>query len=268
MPSVALVQLTTTKNLNQNLNIIGEQIKAAAQAGAALVILPENCVMMGDASFRLSSIAEKKGSGPIQSELSRLARHYGIWLIAGTVPTQAQGGRVRASSLVFDDRGELVSTYDKIHLFDVIVPEGESHQESQHIEPGSLVVTVDTPVGCLGLSVCYDLRFPELYRQLVLKGAEIFTVPAAFTAITGQAHWEILLRARAIENLCYVLAPNQCGHHENGRHTYGRSMIIDPWGKKIASLEDEVGMLTAEIELSYLRTLRKDFPCNEHHIMA
>ncbi len=268
MSSVALIQLTSSSDVKQNLACIADQIRAAAQAGAQLAVLPENCVMMRKANDALFDIAEEKGNGPIQSELSALAAYYGIWLIAGTIPTKGKGERVRSSSLVFDDKGKLVGAYDKIHLFDVLVPEGESHQESLHIEPGSAVVTVDTPIGCVGLSVCYDLRFPELYRQLVLKGAEIFTVPAAFTAITGDAHWEVLLRARAIENLCYVLAPNQSGHHDNGRITHGHSMIIDPWGKKIATLPQEVGILTAEIELSYLRTLRKDFPCNEHHIMA
>lgn len=143
------------------------------------------------------------------------------------------GSKVRSSCIVYDDKGLSVARYDKIHLFDVRVSEQEAHQESVSVERGNELVVVDTPLGIIGLTVCYDLRFPELYQQLLLKGAQIFTVPSAFTAVTGLAHWDILLRARAIENLCYVLAPNQGGHHENGRQTYGHSMVIEPWGKVV-----------------------------------
>lgn len=198
-----------------------------------------------------------------------LQKKFGIWVIAGTIPLKVPGThKVRASSIVYDHQGKQVIIYDKIHLFDVKVPGGEAHCESEKITPGYEVVVVDTPVGCIGLSVCYDLRFPELYRQMVLKGAEIFTVPAAFTAVTGAAHWEVLLRARAIENLCFVLAPNQCNHHENGRHTYGHSMVIDPWGKILAQAGEKPDLVIADIELSYLKLLREQFPCNEHHKMA
>lgn len=267
MSKIALLQLTTGCSIERNLMHIGQYVEDAVEAGAALIVLPENCAFMGEKDFPLHTIAENKGDGPIQAYLSQLSKRFGVWIIAGTIPTKAHADRVRASSLVFDHEGKLVACYDKIHLFDVVVPEGEVHQESLRIEPGLSVVTVDTPIGCVGLSVCYDLRFAELYRQLVLKGAQIFTAPAAFTAVTGQAHWEVLLRARAIENLCYVLAPNQSGQHENGRHTYGHSMVVDPWGKVIACQKEGNGALIAEIELPYLKTLRQQFPCNEHHIM-
>ncbi len=268
MGKIALLQLTTSCDIEQNLISIAQHVEEAAEAGVQLIVLPENCAFMGEKTSPLYTIAERKGDGRIQAYLSQIAQRYGVWIVAGTIPIKGLNHRVRASSLVFDDRGKCVACYDKIHLFDVVVPHGEQHQESLHIEPGLSVVTVDTPVGCVGLSVCYDVRFPELYRQLVLKGAEIFTVPSAFTAVTGLAHWEVLLRARAIENLCYVLAPNQNGHHENGRYTYGHSMVVDPWGKIIACAAERTGILTAEIELSYLKTLRQQFPCNEHHIMA
>lgn len=190
-----------------------------------------------------------------------------MWVIAGTLPLKGLQDRVKTSCLVFDDEGRCAARYDKIHLFDVRVSEQEAHQESATIERGDEVVVVDTPVGRVGLTVCYDLRFPELYRQLVLRGAELFTVPSAFTAVTGVAHWEVLLRARAIENLCYVIAPNQGGLHENGRQTYGHSMIVEPWGKVVAQQENGVGMLTADIDLQRLQQLRRQFPCNDHHVL-
>lgn len=268
MSKVALLQLTTSCHVKHNLMHISQYIEDAAKQGADLIVLPENCAFMGQKNFPLHTIAEHKGEGEVQTCLSQLARRFGVWIIAGTIPTKTTGDRVRATSFVFDDKGEIAASYDKIHLFDVVVPSGEIHQESSQIEPGSAIVTVDTPIGCVGLSVCYDVRFPELYRQLVLKGAQIFAVPAAFTAVTGVAHWEILLRARAIENLCYVLAPNQFGIHENGRHTHGHSMVVDPWGKVIACRQAGVGVLTAEIDLDELSRLRREFPCNEHHIMG
>jgi deaminated glutathione amidase len=268
MSKVALLQLTTSCHIQQNMIDIGYHVQNAAEQGAALVVLPENCMLMAEKKFPLHTIAEEKGKGVFQSYFSDLAKRFGIWIIAGTIPTKASNGRVRATSIVFDHNGKIVASYDKIHLFDVAVPGGEDHRESDSIEPGFTVVTVDTPVGCVGLSVCYDIRFPELYRHMVLKGAQIFTVPAAFTAVTGEAHWEVLLRARAIENLCYVLAPNQCGRHENGRQTYGHSMIIDPWGKVVACRKEDAGVVTAEIELPHLQVLRQQFPCNEHHIIG
>ena len=203
----------------------------------------------------------------IQDYLSKLTNKYKIWVIAGSLPIKHSEYKVKASSLVFDDKGVIVARYDKIHLFDVKVSDEESHRESFTIEPGSELVVVDTPVGKVGLSICYDLRFPELYRQLVLKGAEIFTIPAAFTAVTGVAHWEVLLRARALENLCYVLAPNQGGKHDNGRNTYGHSMIVDPWGKIHKELDEGFGLISEDIDLLRLRQLRKQFPCNDHHVL-
>jgi nitrilase len=170
--------------------------------------------------------------------------------------------------MVYDDKGLLVTRYDKIHLFDVRVSEHEAHQESLTIERGDRVVVVDTPVGKIGLSICYDLRFPELFRELAKKGAEILTVPSAFTSVTGLAHWEVLLRARAIENLCYVLAPNQGGKHASGRLTHGHSLVVDPWGKILAEHHLGQNILVASIDLERLHQLREQFPCHEHHIIT
>ncbi|STX47919.1 nitrilase [Legionella hackeliae] len=230
-------------------------------------VLPENFAFMGKQETDKLHKAEKYGSGEIQEHLSRWAKTYNLWVIAGTVPLKGLKERAKSSCLVFDDKGMCAARYDKIHLFDVRVSEQEAHQESSTIERGDEIVVVDTPVGRVGLSVCYDLRFPELYRQLVLRGAELFTVPSAFTAVTGAAHWEALLRARAIENLCYVIAPNQGGEHENGRHTYGHSMIIEPWGKVIAEQKAGTGMITAEVDLQRLQQLRRQFPSNDHHVL-
>jgi predicted amidohydrolase len=268
MGRVAVMQLVTSTHVQENLKALEPLFAQAAEQGAALVVLPENFSYMGRQDATRIHTAEVEGDGPIQTAVSQLAKRFGLWVVAGTIPLIGQKHRNRASSLVYDAQGKQVACYDKIHLFDVQVPDGETHQESLAIQPGHTVTVVDTPVGCIGLSVCYDLRFPELYRQLVLKGAQLFTVPSAFTAITGAAHWASLLRARAIENLCYVLAPNQGGLHENGRQTHGHSMIVDPWGEVLTEMGTGPGLLVAETNLSYLQTLRQRFPCNDHHIMA
>ncbi len=267
MGRVAVVQMVSSANVKENLSQLDAFFVKAWEEGAELLVLPENFAFMGVSEFVKLKIAEEAGLGTIQNTVSQLARHYGIWVIAGTIPIKATAERVKASCMVYDALGDTVARYDKIHLFDVRVCDQESHQESLTIEPGDKIVVVNTPVGKVGLSVCYDLRFPELYRKQVLKGAEIFTVPSAFTAVTGLAHWDILLRARAIENLCYVLAPNQGGQHASGRHTFGHSMIVEPWGKVLAEQKKGAGVVVAEIDLQRLQQLRRQFPCNEHHVL-
>nr|HAT8715107.1 carbon-nitrogen hydrolase family protein [Legionella jordanis] len=268
MPKVAAVQLTSSASVANNLKQVETFFAQAKEGNVELLAFPENFALMAKDDKDKLAKSETYGAGEIQSHISRWAKKYGIWVIAGTIPLKGLQNHVRSSCLVFDDQGLCAARYDKIHLFDVRVSEHEAHQESATVERGDEIVVVDTPVGKMGLSVCYDLRFPELYRQLVLRGAEIFAVPSAFTAITGAAHWEVLLRARAIENLCYIIAPGQGGKHENGRETYGHSMIIDPWGKIIAHQEAGVGMITAEIDLHRLNHLRRQFPCNEHHVLS
>lgn len=266
MPKAAVIQLKASSNIAKNLLEV-EKCMLALRGQVELVVLPENYAFMGMHEQDKLHIAEVEGKGPIQDRISQLAKQTGLWVVAGTQAIKAGENKVRASCFVYDNTGTKVARYDKIHLFDVRVSEQESHKESSTVEPGDDLVVVDTPVGKIGLTVCYDLRFPELYYQLMRKGAQVFTVPSAFTAVTGRAHWEVLLRARAIENLAYVLAPNQTGEHENGRHTHGHSMIIDPWGKIMAEKESGAGYVLAAIDLQALQQIRQQFPCINHHVL-
>lgn len=211
MARAALVQMVSSADVADNLQQVEKLMIHAREEQVELVVLPENFAFMGLHETDKLQIGEVYGDGPIQQKMSQLAKQLGLWIIAGTIPLKSSGSKVRASCLVYDAQGKCVARYDKIHLFDVNVSSNEAYQESMSIERGQELALVDTPAGKIGLTVCYDLRFPELYQQLMLQGAQIFTVPSAFTAITGLAHWEVLLRARAIENLCYVLAANQGG---------------------------------------------------------
>lgn len=268
MAKVALVQMTSSTKVDENLQQIEKFMAQARDEQAELVVLPENFAFMGVGETDKLDVAEVEGQGPIQEKISQLAKQMGLWVVAGTIPLKGKGSKVRASCIVYDDKGMKAARYDKIHLFDVRVSEHEAHQESLMTERGNELVVVDTPIGKIGLTVCYDLRFPELFHQLLLKGAQVFTVPSAFTAVTGLAHWEVLLRARAVENLSYVLAPNQSGQHENGRHTHGHSLVVEPWGKVIAQKEAGSGVVTADIDLQRLDQLRRQFPCVDHHVLA
>lgn len=268
MAKIAAAQMVSTAAVKTNLQQVEKFFIDAKEQEVDLLVLPENFAFMGMKETDKVEIAENLGQGEIQEQISRLAKHYGLWVIAGTLPMKGLHQRVRSSCLVFDDEGLCAARYDKIHLFDVRVSEQEAHKESATVERGDELVVVETPVGRVGLTVCYDLRFPELYQQLILRGAELFTVPSAFTAVTGVAHWEVLLRARAIENLAYVVAPNQGGQHENGRQTYGHTMIVEPWGKVVARHETGIGMVTADIDLQRLELLRRQFPSNEHHVLT
>lgn len=266
MSKCAAIQMASSPNIRSNLLEADKLIGEAVKAGAELVALPENFALMGEHELDKVKIRETDGSGPIQEFLSDVAQRYGVWVIGGTIPLATDDdAKVKASCLVYDDRGARVGRYDKIHLFDVSVPDtDEEYRESNSIEPGIEPVVIDTPFGRLGLSVCYDLRFPELYRNLARQGAEILVVPAAFTAQTGAAHWEVLLRARAIENLCYVIAPNQGGFHINGRKTFGHSMIIDPWGVVLDCYKSGGGFVCAEIDHERLEKTRAAFPVLQH----
>ncbi|MGR9053732.1 MAG: carbon-nitrogen hydrolase family protein [Gammaproteobacteria bacterium] len=266
MSICAAIQMASSPHVRSNLPEADKLIGEAVKAGAKLVALPENFALMGTHELDKVKVAEPDGVGPIQDFLAGVARKYGVWVIGGTIPLLGdQDNKVRAACLVYDELGERRCRYDKIHLFDVSVPESnEVYRESDSIEPGSDLAVVDTPFGKIGLSVCYDLRFPEMYRKLSSQGAEILLVPAAFTAQTGAAHWEVLLRARAIENLCYVIAPNQGGFHINGRHTYGHSMIIDPWGVVLECNSSGSGYVCADIDLDRLEKVRAAFPALRH----
>lgn len=269
MGRLAAVQMNSSNDPASNMETAAGLIGAARSGGADVVVLPENFSVMPASEKDRRAFAETEGDGPVQTFLSDQARLHGIWIVGGTAPIRADGGaRIRAACLVFDDRGGLAARYHKIHLFDVSISETESYRESDAFEPGAVdddnLVCVDSPAGRIGLSVCYDLRFPELYRRLVDKGAEIVTVPSAFTATTGRAHWEPLLRARAIENQCYVAAPAQWGHHASGRETYGHSMIIDPWGRILAQQADGDGVVAADVDLEKLGDIRRRFPALSH----
>ncbi|ARG97860.1 carbon-nitrogen hydrolase family protein [Legionella micdadei] len=267
MPKVAAVQMISSASVKQNLKQVEQFFNQARKEQADLLVLPENFAFMGMKETDKLKIAEKYGEGEIQNNISQLAKQYDLWVIAGTIPLKGLNQKVRASCLVFDNSGFCVARYDKIHLFDVRVSEQEAHQESLTVERGDELVVVDTPVGRIGLTVCYDLRFPELYQQLLQRGAELFTVPSAFTAVTGSAHWEVLLRARAIENLSYVIAANQGGQHDNGRQTYGHTMVVEPWGKVLTQQQTGEGMIIVDIDLQRLQQLRRQFPSNEHHVL-
>ncbi len=266
MTTVAAIQMTSSADTEGNLAEAGRLLGEARSRGAQVAVLPENFAFMGIGESDKFSIAEQQGVGPIQEFVASTARELGMWIVAGTMPLRIEGQpRLAAASLVFDDQGRCAARYDKIHLFDVEIPgREERYQESSSVQPGDEPVCVDTPAGRLGLAVCYDLRFPELFRRLLEMGAQWFCLPSAFTAPTGRAHWETLLRARAIENLCHVVAPAQSGFHRNGRETYGDSMIVDCWGRVLARLPRGTGVVVANIDLVRQREVRQNFPSVTH----
>jgi len=259
--------MISTADVDQNLESASELITQAVNQGANFLLLPENFPLMGHEEHDKVAILEPFGQGPIQDFLSEQSQKHGVWLMGGTIPLQASVvDKIRSACLLYDPEGRCAFRYDKIHLFDVTVDEGseESYQESNTLEAGNEIVVAETPLGNIGMSVCYDLRFPELYRAMLEYDVNIITVPSAFTATTGKVHWESLLRARAIENLCYVIASNQGGQHINDRETWGHSMIIDPWGEIIDCIEKGPGFAIADIDLEKQKTLRRNFPCLGH----
>ncbi|MDD5579198.1 MAG: carbon-nitrogen hydrolase family protein [Methylobacter sp.] len=266
MNKCAAIQMASSPNISANLLEADKLIAEAARAGAKLVALPENFALMGAHELDKVKAKEVDGSGPIQNFLAAVANKYSVWVVGGTIPVaSSESHKVRAACLVYNDQGERIARYDKMHLFDVSVPgTTEMYRESDSIEPGSEPQVLDSPFGKLGIAVCYDLRFPEFFRKMVRLGMEILIIPSAFTAKTGAAHWELLLRARAVENLCYVIAPNQGGFHINGRVTFGHSMIIDPWGLVMDCHKTGGGFVAAEIDIEHLEKVREAFPALNH----
>jgi deaminated glutathione amidase len=262
MGIVAAIQMTSGHVVEDNLATAAELLREAKDLGADIACLPENFSFLGLKDVDKLKVAEADGEGPIQHFLRDTARRLGLWILGGTTVIKGDSAaRVANASLLIDADGKRVARYDKIHLFDVAIPgREEKYLESTHVMPGREVVVADTPVGKLGLSVCYDMRFPELYRDLVARGAEWLAMPAAFTVPTGRAHWETLLRARAIENLCYVVAPAQSGTHTSGRETYGDTLIADYWGEVLSRLAKGSGVITAEIDLAKQAETRARFP--------
>lgn len=263
---IAAVQMVSGAEIVPNLEQADKLIEQAAAQQAALVVLPENFAHMGVHEPDKLSLREQDGDGPIQTFLANQARRHGIWLVGGTIPmATADTGHVRAACLIYDNEGHRVARYDKIHLFDVDLGEAdESYRESDTIEPGHQAQVVNTPLGRMGIAVCYDVRFPEMFRAMAANEMDFFVLPAAFTATTGHAHWEILLRARAVENLCYGVAAGQAGHHANGRETYGNSMVVDPWGKVLSRLTQGPGVVTAKLDPTQIDRLRHNFPALSH----
>jgi predicted amidohydrolase len=266
---VAALQMTSGPDVAANLATAGRLLEQAARQGARVAVLPENFSFMGRADADKRAIAERDGEGPVQRFLAERARELGLWIVAGTTPiAEIPGERVAAACLVYSDQGQRVARYDKIHLFDVALPgRSEQYRESANIAPGARSVLVPTPAGLLGLSICYDMRFPELYRRLSAAGAQWFTVPSAFTVPTGRAHWETLLRARAIENLSFVVAPAQWGVHASGRQTYGDSLIVNYWGEVLGRLGSGEGVVVAELDLAAQEAARRDFPALAHRVL-
>ncbi len=266
MSKVAAIQMASGPNVKANLAEAEKLIKIAVQQEAELVVLPENFAIMGMAETDKVKIAEDVGSGLLQDYLKEQARKNNIWLVGGTIPIRSsESGKVFAACLLFNPQGELVTRYDKIHLFDVTIEaSNESYTESETITPGDKIVVVDTPFGRLGLAVCYDLRFPELFRAMIDLNMEICALPSAFTSLTGRVHWESLLRSRAIENLSYMIAADQGGYHVGGRETHGDSMIVDPWGRVLNRLPHGTGVVVADIDVAKLEHTRKMFPALDH----
>ncbi|NQV86982.1 MAG: carbon-nitrogen hydrolase family protein [Woeseiaceae bacterium] len=261
---VAAIQMNSGADVAANLQLASKLLADAADDACTMAVLPENFALMGKRGRDKADVAEQPGAGPIHDFLSETAERLGLWIIGGSMPLvspEIAAERVYGACPVYDNRGNVQAIYRKIHLFDVDLLENkESYRESRSMVPGDVVVTVDTPCGRVGLTICYDVRFPELYRQLVDAGATMFTVPAAFTATTGEAHWHTLLRARAIENLAYVVAPGQYGQHPDSRLTYGHSLIIDPWGRILAEAADENCHVAADIDPDLPAKLRREFP--------
>ncbi len=262
---VAAIQTVSGPDVAENLESAGRLVAEAAAAGARLVALPEYFPLIAADDKEKVRIRETEGAGPIQDFMRETARRHGVWLVGGTLPLVADAAdKVRNSTLVFDDRGEQVARYDKIHLFG-FHRGAERYDESVTIEPGREVVRFDSPAGATGLSVCYDLRFPELFRAF--GEVDLIVLPAAFTYTTGRAHWEVLLRARAIENLCYVLAPAQGGRHPTGRMTWGHSMIVDPWGEVLACRDEGPGVVIAELDPARIAEVRASLPALRHRCL-
>jgi deaminated glutathione amidase len=261
----AVVQVTSGADLERNLSRCRELIEAAVAMGARLVVLPENFAFLGEHETAKMAVAEAvPGDGRILATMRQVARERAVDLVLGGMPEAVSPTHVHNTSVYIDAAGEIRGIYRKIHLFDVAIPDGATYRESASVKPGDEAVVVDTAFGKVGLSICYDLRFPELYRALARDGARILTVPAAFTLHTGRDHWHPLLKARAIENLAFVLAAAQFGRHNAKRVTYGHACIVDPWGHVLAEVGDREGVAVAELDFDHQDRLRRELPALEH----
>ncbi|OIQ24862.1 carbon-nitrogen hydrolase family protein [uncultured Vibrio sp.] len=264
MERVGIVQMTSSPDPLDNIAYIRREVSNLASQGATWVVTPENALIFGSRKD-YHQHAEPLSIGPIQTELCHIARESQVWLVVGSLPIRTEEGEVSTTSLVINSGGDIVSHYDKLHMFDVDVQDShQRYRESETFSAGRDIVVAETPFGKLGLSICYDVRFPHLYSELVKRGAQILIVPAAFTAVTGKAHWETLLRSRAIETQSWVVAVNQVGRHPCGRETWGHSMIVSPWGEVVLDLEDNQSSGIADIDLHQVEEIRKTMPVASH----
>lgn len=270
MSKIAAIQMCSSHKIDENLKTASELIYEAAKNGAELLVLPEMFAIMGQEMKDKVTVKERFGHGVIQSFLSDQAKKNKTWIVGGTIPIECNDeNKVRAACLIFNDKGEVVSRYDKIHLFDVTLSKKEIYRESDTTEAGETLVVADTPFGKIGQAVCYDVRFPELFRCLFNKGAEIIVLPSAFTVPTGEAHWELLARSRAVENFCYLIGACQGGTHSNGRRTYGNSIIVGPWGTILAKKEGtNEGAIYADLDLNKIQEARKSIPIHLHQKLS
>ncbi|MCL1142111.1 carbon-nitrogen hydrolase family protein [Shewanella gaetbuli] len=266
---VSLLQCQSSRDVQANLAFINKQLELLPrqESQPQLVVLPECCLLFGGHESQQLQYAGTDDSGELKQALSQLAKQHKVYMVAGTIPMKADDDRVYSRSYLFDDQGATLGSYDKLHLFDVDVADGTKvYRESDTFHPGHRVTVVDTPFGKIGLAICYDIRFADLFRALTMAGAEIIALPSAFTRVTGEAHWQVLLQARAIENQCYLLGAGQWGQHNQGsRETWGHSMIVDPWGKVIAELDQGLGWVQAEIDLQLLAEIRQKMPVQGHN---
>jgi nitrilase len=262
----AAVQMTSTRDVAANLREAGRLVGEAAAQGAELVVLPENFSFLGATDADRVAAIEPFRNGPAQRFLAETAERHGIWLVGGTIPIRDGGERASSRSLLVGPDGRVVAHYDKIHLFDVDIPgrAGERYSESATTLAGTRVVAAATPLARIGMTVCYDIRFPALFHRLSVLGTDVLVVPAAFTVPTGEVHWLPLLQARAIESLAYVVAAGQCGEHDGGRKTYGHSLILGPWGERLAELPAGPGVVCADLDMIRLAELRQRFPTVQH----
>lgn len=266
MPKVAAVQMCSSTSVDANLRMVATLVAKAVDQEAKLVVLPEMFATIDQSKADKMTVQEKFGTGKIQDFLAATAQKHQVWIVGGTIPICSDDpNRTRAACIVYNAKGEVAGRYDKMHLFDVVISEKECYQESATIQAGNTFAVVNTPIGKVGLAVCYDIRFPGLFTHLFNLGAEIFAIPAAFTVKTGVAHWQLLTRSRAVENFCYVIGATQGGEHTNGRKTYGHALIVNPWGCVVAEKADtNPGVIYAEIDLDNLYKIRASLPIANH----
>jgi predicted amidohydrolase len=256
----ACVQLNNSPDMDKNLTASTALVRQAAKAGAQFVCTPEYSCLMREIGGDRLSFARPEDEHKVLKHYRALAHELGIWILLGSISIKVSDDKINNRSFLIDAKGDIVARYNKIHLFDVDLPNGQSFRESRAVLPGDKAVIADSPWGKIGMTVCYDVRFPQLYRALAKAGAAIITVPSAFSMPTGQAHWELFVRSRAAETGCFVLAPGQCGLHEGTRQTWGHSMIVDPWGKILAEAGDKPGFITADLNLEEVEKYRQNIP--------